>query len=312
MHKRQDGFSLVEVMVAVGLMGGLAYFLMQQQDSSSKLQTKMNFNQDLNSVSTQIQTMLAKKANCTLTVSGRKVGQSLDFIRTGIDDPINPLTAPPIFKKNLFEKNKMIGNSQLQIESISIVEKKDELGVVIGDAIRVKFRAGRMGSGGVFVPIKAVGSTNLSKDFLINGVKNPLGFYTSCYSESGNMVETAIQEACTSMGAVWDAATKKCKLTNLPKCIMVEGSACGTVFTQEGSEMAFDVKVFGRRKCTQEYKRNGFPCMGDKSFTRSCTCHGSGCTCSFPSVGCYSRKAYNCFEDPEPREIKSKKCCRPD
>ena len=304
----------MEVMVAVGLMGGLAYFLMQQQDSASKIQTKMNFNQDLNSATTQIQTMLAKKANCTLTVGGKKVGDPIDEIRTGIDDPINPLTAPPIFKKVLFSKNSVIGGTGLQIESMSIIEKKDTAGVVIGDAIRINFRAGRMGSDGNFIPIKALGSTSLSKDFLINGEKTPpttAGIYTSCYSESGNMIETALQESCISMGATWDGTTKKCKLTNLPQCIMTEGSSCGTLYTQVGDEIAFDVKVYGRRKCTQHYKRNGFPCAGGKTFTRDCSCFGAGCTCDTGSVGCYSRKQKDCFEDPESREIKSKRCCRP-
>jgi len=287
---------------------------MQQQDSAGKIQTKMNFNQDLNSATTQIQTMLAKKANCTLTVAGKKIGDPIYEIRTGIDDPINPLTNPPIFKKVLFRTDSVIGGTGLQIENMTLVEKKDATGVVIGDALRINFRAGRKGSDGVFIPIKALGSTKLFKDFLINGEKTlptAAGVYTSCYSESGNMIETAVQEACISMGASWVAATKKCKLTNLPQCIMVEGSNCGSVYTQQGTEMAFDVKVYGRRKCVQNYKRNGFPCMGDKNFSRECTCNGAGCTCDTGGVGCYSRKDKNCFEDPELREIKTKKCCRP-
>lgn len=312
MLKKESGFSLVEVLIAVGLMGGLALFLMQQQDTSTKMQTKMRFDQDLNTVNNSIQTMLAKRAVCTLTLSGRRVGDSISVIKSGEDNLLDPLNGPPRehIGREVARVNTVVGQTGLQISSMSLIEKRDAAGIVIGDALRVQFRAGRMGSDGRFIPIKALGSTNLNKDYLVNGLKNGAGQYISCYSEMGNMVDSAIQEACRSMGATWNASTKRCLLTNLPQCIIAEGSACGSVYTQQGSEFTLESKIFKGRTCTQRYEKNSF-CIGPGSFNRSCDCPSKGCTCDTGGVSCYSRKDKTCEDHEDSVKILSRKCCRP-
>lgn len=212
----QSGFGLVEVMVSVGLMGGLAVFMMNQSEQSSKMQTKMNFNADLNAATNFLQTNLSKKDNCTLTLLGMGVGDEITQINYGIPNPVVP-TDPPILDpdKNPILKGAVLGNSTLQIKEMFLISKTDPAtGTVIGDAIRVSFRAGRMGSDGVFIPIKTVGSTELNRDFMVNGPKDGANKYINCFSETGNMVETAVQQSCESFGtsATWNNSTQKCEL----------------------------------------------------------------------------------------------------
>jgi type II secretory pathway pseudopilin PulG len=213
---RQSGFGLVEVMISVGLMGGLAVFMMNQSEQSSKMQTKMNFNADLNAATNFLQTTLSKKDNCTLSLIGRGVGDEITQINYGIPNPVVP-SDPPILDpdKSPILKGAVLGNSTLQIKEMFLVSKTDPVtGTVIGDAIRVSFRAGRMGSDGIFIPIKTVGSTELNRDFMVNGPKDGSSKYINCFSETGNMVQTAIQQSCESLGstATWNPITQKCVL----------------------------------------------------------------------------------------------------
>jgi type II secretory pathway pseudopilin PulG len=234
MKNSGNGFGLIEVMISVGLMSGLAYFMMNQSEQSSKIQSKMNFNNDLSSATNHLQTILSKKDNCTLTLLDKQVGDEITQINFGVPDPVIS-TNPPIPDPNKLPitKGTVLGSSTLQIKEMFLISKTDPVtGVVVGDAVRVTFRAGRTGSNGVFIPIKTVGASEYKKDFLVNGSKDAVtNKYINCFSETGNVVETAVEESCASLGvnAVWNSVDKKCELAGIP---LYRNSLTGKIDTQ--------------------------------------------------------------------------------
>ena len=79
----QRGFSMVEVMVAMGLLGVLGYGLMKFTETSGLQQQKMTFNQGLNSFTNSIQTELAKKENCSASLMNLASGAHINEIKEG-------------------------------------------------------------------------------------------------------------------------------------------------------------------------------------------------------------------------------------
>jgi type II secretory pathway pseudopilin PulG len=272
MKDKQSGFGLIEVMISVGLMGGLAYFMMNQSEQSSKLQSKMNFNTDLNSATNYLQTILAKKDNCTLTLAGKQVGEEILQINFGIPNPVVS-TDPPIPDPDKLPilKGAVLGSSTLQIHTMFLITKNDPVtNLPIGDAIRINFRAGRLGTDGVFIPIKAIGSTDLNRDFMVNGPRDVSNKYISCFSETGNMVQTAVQQSCESFGtnATWDPGTQKCVLGGIA---LYKNSLTGVLDVQ--THASYNYQNFPCSNCGSQC--NACP-SGWNEVSRNCSM-GSNC-----------------------------------
>jgi type II secretory pathway pseudopilin PulG len=301
----ERGFSILEVMVSAGLIGGLAVMLMTQQQTASKIQTKMSYNQDLNTVTTMIQTQLGKMNNCTATVAGKKVGDNLtDGIK--VEDPANPNTFKTLFKpitKNASGNTHQLESSKLKITEIKLV-KSDPTDPDSLDAIQVKFEAGRLDDSGRFIASEMMGSGHITKRFLIQGKQAADGSYENCFSESQNLVETS----CVTQGGTWDEVNQRCKFTHLPQCISTE-STCGTVYQKMPDNTTRWITVFGgERTCTTVYNKH---CWGSDKFTRTCTCSTPNCTCyTGDAPTCYSIESTSC-EDSKTTSIPLYKCCRP-
>lgn len=302
---KQTGMSLVEALVGLGIAAGIGVVLMRQQENSSKMQSKNNINQIVNSAAQAIQTSLSNRAICSESLGGLSVNSNVTALVDAKINPLFPGSSTDEFIKTLPEIQHVAVNQVLpgdvKVQSMKIVvdpvNGKEYLSVVFDtDPKRVK---------------QKFGANTIGKQFQIQTMKNGAGVILSCYSEQTNLLDSAVSQACTSMGASWDPATKKCKLTNLPNCI-VSNEACRGAFAVNRGEWKMDIKVYGRKKCTQEYKREAFTC-GGKYFYRDCWCGGStgvGCNCDTGRVGCYSRTTMTCVDDPEKQEVGVNRCCQ--
>lgn len=209
----QKGFSLVEVMVAVGLTAVLGYVLMQQSDMSKKQQMKASFNNLVSTQAAAIQKELTKSENCTASFRDLKFGTQnnptvITDIRRGIADMTQ---TPPVINpgQSIFKINQA-GASGIYIESMHLIQRPGDN----KDVLRVTFVSGDVVGTQVRERERGYGASKIPKDFFIMTQKRDDQTIASCYSESVNHLATA---CLTLPGGVWDGTTQKCTITGIVK-----------------------------------------------------------------------------------------------
>jgi type II secretory pathway pseudopilin PulG len=214
MKQNESGFSLVEIMVAVGLLGALGYVVMQQADMGAKQKVRADFNHLINTQTNAIQADLSKSANCTASFKGLRFGTNaaptaVNTIYSGIEDLT---TTPPTVTRGpvpLYEvkKRNEIG---IYIESMGLMRRAGDN----KEVLRVTYASGDVDTSRNVRKKNVAGKNSAIKDFVIMTEKNPLGVIQGCYGEQANTLSTA----CLSMpGGVWNPITKKCELNGLVK-----------------------------------------------------------------------------------------------
>jgi hypothetical protein len=86
----QSGFSLVQVLVAVGLMGGLALAMMQLTDNQLKAQKTMEMKAEVTEVENIIRQTISDIEACRATFIGLAPGESVSEIRISDDMGATP------------------------------------------------------------------------------------------------------------------------------------------------------------------------------------------------------------------------------
>jgi hypothetical protein len=308
MKLNQIGMSLVEAMVGLAIASGIGLVLMRQQDTATKIQTKANINQEVNSVSSVVQTALANRAVCTLSLKGK--GKN-DFVPALVDGKINPLFPATgqaeyvvdTLNNHVFENQEVNG---IKVVSLQIVEQTNPVTLVKKDFLKVLFDVDPKKIK------KKIGGQTVAKLYLLQGTKDGAGKYLYCHSEQTNILNSAIQTACTSMGATWSTATTppKCLLTNLPNCI-ISNEACRGVFAINRGVWNMKIYSFNGRTCTMHYQKDSFVCS--RSFDRTCGCSTPGCTCNtnFGHVSCFRRQDRGCADNPLAESMTAvNRCCQ--
>lgn len=193
MSYQQKGFSLVGALVGLAVVGGIGLVIMQQQESSSKMQSKDNADQVVNSAANIVQIALANRAVCSLSLKNKGVG---DTVPTLFDAQVSPtnINAEVIVGPNLLEID------QLLPHDVKIQEMKIILDPTDGkEYLNVTFNRNPTGRKKMF------GSDVVGRKFQLQGEKNPTTQkYITCYSEMSNAISTAHQQACTDAGGSWN------------------------------------------------------------------------------------------------------------
>jgi prepilin-type N-terminal cleavage/methylation domain-containing protein len=216
MKYNESGFSLIEIMVAVGLLGALGYVIMQQADMGSKQKVRADFNHLINTQTNAIQKEISKSENCTASFKGLRFGTpaaptNVNAIYSGV---VNNSTTPPTVTRGpvpLYEVNKR-NESGIFIESMALLIRGDNK-----EVLRVKFGSGDVSNTGVVRKKNVPGKNSAIKDFVVMTEKMNTGagigtIIDTCYGEQANSLKTA----CTSMpGGAWNSVTKKCELNDL-------------------------------------------------------------------------------------------------
>lgn len=132
--KNEKGFSLVSVLVAIGLTGVLGLILMSLSEQQVKLQKKALVEADLADALNQIRVIMTKKTSCNATFVGKKKGQPV-FRLLKDNDP----DAPPYAEVSdtiPFRGTKILLTSLrvLTDEEVQGLGRTVEEGVVILDA----------------------------------------------------------------------------------------------------------------------------------------------------------------------------------
>lgn len=208
----QNGLGVVQVLIAIAATAGISYTIMQNSSISNKQQSKASFDQQLENLSNEIQTEMAKLENCTASLVGRTAGVALTSLRSGTHNTsVNPhqiVPGPVIFS---VRKPNSLG---IYIDGISFltreeVDPMDSTKKIYNDVIRVAFQSGDVSASGVVRErAKGLGATSMSHDFVVQTHKDSTGKVITCFSDDSNVVK----HTCESIAeTVWNPATKKCE-----------------------------------------------------------------------------------------------------
>ncbi len=230
MKFKQSGFSLVETMVSVGLMGALSYVMYTQSDMSAKQQAKAVFNQQVNSLFNSIQTELSRSENCTATLalpSPKTYGTAssptiINEIRRG---RLDLATTPPEVKDNgLLFKVKSENSTGVFIDSIHLIRRPIDNRKVL----RITFKPGNITADGQIRLKEMLGGENYSKDILLSPRDNGGDTVLGCQSEITNLLASS----CLSLpGGIWDQNTQTCNISE----IVLRGDLVKLWLTKDGN-----------------------------------------------------------------------------
>lgn len=193
------GFTLVEILVAAGLMGILAVVMMNifKQQTFSQKKTEAGF--ELSTLQQSINTTLLNAQACTNTLTVIPNIAVPNLTLTQIRDQANNVQ---------FQTGVSYGNL-VEIETIRLVN------VVYPTASVPTKRYGTLDIQFNFKKTsKVLENTNINSrtNFKVNIETDLAGRVTNCYSALENAVDTAKVESCQAIGGTFDTATNKCVL----------------------------------------------------------------------------------------------------
>jgi len=258
--KSSQGFSLAEIMVAMGLLGAISLGVMRLMDNSNKAAKNIESKDEISMMAREMSDILASANNCEESLRDKKAGNSVFFITQ-----VNKVTGvkAPVSKFNPVAPG--IENTKVVVESmrVSKVDANGTDGSQGMATLEVFFRKPKSGHLGARVVKKEITlSANLcNKDYItatsFAGVMSlctglgkklieaptqwPVGkWYAVCQdctvagynkinfcqseADGGVDVSAVSKLSCINMGGVFEDATQKCNLNDQTAKI-----ACGTL-----------------------------------------------------------------------------------
>lgn len=198
----QSGMSMVNVLMAAAMMGGLALVMTQLSKNSVDVQVRATNSTDINAAYNTIQQLLLNSSSCKQTFDGVIFNNTspkvLPDIKTFFGDP-------PV-EKSHFEVGERIGkSSKVLMQSILATKKSD-------NEIELKFDFNR---GTVAKPNIISKYVDLKVDLVIDPADGVINSVLNCYSKADEAVETAVLMACGTLGGTLNTATNECENTLL-------------------------------------------------------------------------------------------------
>ena len=253
------GFSLTEIMIAMGLLGALSMGVMKLMENSNKAAKNIESKDEISMMAREMSDILASANNCEESLRDKKVGNSVFFIKQ-----VNKVTGVKTLVEKFNPIPDSVNNSKVVVESMR-VSKVDANGTDGSQGIatlEVFFRKPKSGHLGARVVKKEITlSANLcNRNYItastfpgvmsqcLGGKKlieaptqwaagnwyavcqdctvagyNKINF---CQSEADGGVDVAAVSklTCINMGGTFDDATQKCDLDDQTAKI-----ACGTL-----------------------------------------------------------------------------------
>lgn len=198
--KKQSGFSLVEVLVVAGLLGGLALVIANiNKDMTTTIRRAESTSEIVNIHSAVSQILLAGRG-CVNTFQGRNV--TVPFTVNAIRSQTTPIY-------DVFTVGETYGQDRARINYIQ-VEPDGPLSVITPTE--------RGGNITVTVGYERISSVNMGTAYTIERevnlqvVTNNAGELQECFSAEYNAIETARRLACESIQGVYNDVTELCEL----------------------------------------------------------------------------------------------------
>lgn len=182
---KDQGFSLTETLIAIGISGALALTVAKLGQDSAKISKTSERNLDIGNFINEVSFILSEKNNCNATIgTNTTIGTNIPSVIKFVNG-----TSVPVYSTG----NQRYGNNSFSISQITTEASPSGVDLVFlldrgenhlgSQLIRRK------------IPLKTI----------VNGTT-----IQSCYSDVEGMVETAVKAACKGNTARYDPDTKQC------------------------------------------------------------------------------------------------------
>jgi hypothetical protein len=143
------GFSLVQVMIAIGLSAALSVIIMHQMELQSKSSKKVQLDGELNNVKRLFQEFVSRKKLCTASFVGAKRGQEIYVLKTSdnFDDKFFAKTDEEFQKTGLIIKKMMLLSVLDEIQKFKTYMPLDEATGISTTYLRV-YLSRKLSAGG--------------------------------------------------------------------------------------------------------------------------------------------------------------------
>lgn len=186
--KNSKGFSMVQVMVAAGMLGGLSLMVAEITRNASKTKNHLESSMEINMTISQIQAMLQSSISCNLNFKDQPVTQSYTELRRCTNQNHETLNCNDAGQV-LLEVNKPYGNGSYQVNSINT--KDGSAGTV---DIEISFQRLKGNNNNTYGAKEITKVINIQADRVGPNISN-------CYSDISNAIDTAVLNACKGNGA---------------------------------------------------------------------------------------------------------------
>lgn len=195
------GFTLVEVLIAAALLGGLALVIMNISREQTKAQKQTETNFEVNTIYSSIAQTLLNADACfnTLNPAGSILAEKA---LTRIVDRNNT---------TLFLTDNTYGNNKVKLVSITVKS-------MTFNPVPTATTKG-YGNGNLSIVLQRIGvaaNPNITRNVPLTVEVDNGYVVTKCYSATENAIDTAKINACQNINGVYDAATDSCNLSAFP------------------------------------------------------------------------------------------------
>lgn len=175
--RQQNGFSLVQLMITAGLVGGLALVLIQLVSYQNQASKKAFVDQEVFEIINRVQTTLLDSEACKKSL-------------TSLGNLSSPTAITTLKDKN----DSSINLSTQNVQVISISPKQPVNIVANSGTITLSIALQRKLTYGQL--------SNINKEVTVSVVTDSGNVITNCYGTLDNAISSAVNNACTSLGGV--------------------------------------------------------------------------------------------------------------
>ena len=191
----QKGFSLPEVLIAVGLMGGMSLLVSQVVKQTDQVKKTSETNTNTFATLYQIQALLQDPESCRISLAGLSSGDNVPSLKS--KDKISPFTE----KVRFVPGNNYEGGS-IRLTSITLTRN--------GSETLVNVEIQKIGN----KKENGLNPATVKKSIPVNAEYDTGNHILSCQSDVRNHSQAAVTEAlqkiCSGLNLSYDAATRRC------------------------------------------------------------------------------------------------------
>jgi Tfp pilus assembly major pilin PilA len=143
--KKESGFSLVEIMVAAGMIGGIALALMQMQKNATRTSSEFEGKMDIAGIQNEIQQILAVPENCLQTFVGKNAVSAVNTVNA-IKFKNTSGVFVDKYKNKALDPNVRYGSGIIKIEDYSLSDAANDVAVATDGTthLLIRFYKGKL------------------------------------------------------------------------------------------------------------------------------------------------------------------------
>ena len=204
LHRNTQGFSMISVIMAFGMLGGLSLTLAKLNTQQMGLQKKIESHFELNTLTQNISRTIYDQAACIKTIKKDASGNNTRFVDGGTIElkHIKNKTGQKVFRKNRIYGNGLIKILTLSLEDIAVQ------GTTAETNLRIIFEK---------TARTITGYKKASKIFPLSVKLNASGYPVGCYSDLNSAVTTAKKQICEDFG-IYDPSSDTCRSSVAVQC----------------------------------------------------------------------------------------------